>query len=41
VFHLMDPRLVRAVGGDASRIHFQARKRDGLLRRHGPASSAA
>ena len=40
-FRLMDRRLVRAVGGDASRIHFQPGKRDALLRRHGLAAQSA
>ena len=40
-FRLMDRRLVQAVGGDASRIHFQAGKRDALLRRYRLAASAA
>jgi alkane 1-monooxygenase len=34
-FRLMDPRLVQAVGADASRIHFQPGKRDALVQRHG------
>lgn len=34
-FRMMDRRLIRAVGGDASRIHFQAGKREALMRRHG------
>ena len=40
-FRLMDRRLVQAVGGDASRIHFQAGRRDALLRRHRLAAPAA
>jgi alkane 1-monooxygenase len=34
-FRLMDRRLVQAVGGDASRIHFQPGKREALVQRHG------
>lgn len=34
-FRLMDRRLIEAVGGDASRIHFLAGKREALMRRHG------
>ena len=34
-FRLMDRRLVRAVEGDASRIHFQQGRREALMRRHG------
>jgi alkane 1-monooxygenase len=34
-FRLMDKRLVQAVGGDASRIHFQPGKREALVQRHG------
>jgi alkane 1-monooxygenase len=34
-FRLMDRRLVQAVGGEASRIHFQPGKREALVQRHG------
>jgi alkane 1-monooxygenase len=34
-FRLMDKRLVQAVGGDASRIHFQPGKQAALVQRHG------
>jgi hypothetical protein len=30
----MDRRLIRAVGGDPSRIHFQPGRREALLRRY-------
>ena len=40
-FRLMDRRLVQAVGGDASRIHFLPAKRNALVRRHGLAVHAA
>ncbi len=40
-FRLMDRRLIRAVGGDASRIHFQASRREALMRRHGLQLQAA
>jgi len=33
-FYLMDRRLIRAVGGDPSRIHFQPGRREALLRRY-------
>ena len=34
-FRLMDKRLVQAVGGDASRIHFQPGRQTALVQRHG------
>ncbi|MBV1775874.1 alkane 1-monooxygenase [Burkholderiaceae bacterium DAT-1] len=33
-FHVMNPRLIKAVGGDASRIHFQPGKEAGLRVRY-------
>jgi alkane 1-monooxygenase len=44
-FRLMDPHVVAWAEGDASRIHFQAGRKAGLVRRHGlrdePATEAA
>jgi alkane 1-monooxygenase len=34
-FRVMDPRLVAAVGGDATRINFEPARRARLMRRHG------
>ena len=39
-FRLMDPRLVKLVKGDASRIHFQPGQRERLVRRYGMHDSA-
>lgn len=38
-FRIMDPRLVAAVDGDASRVNFQPERREALLRRHFPTST--